>query len=121
MVKAQFPIGKTQWKKWNDDQRTAFNEVRAAGLTFDEAVEYVNGGGLVGDSVEPKPAPAPKAASQAAPKKKSGLLDALEDTLEGLKKVEDAVETVANVAAAVNPMVSVAKTVVKATQGKKGK
>ena len=117
MVKAQFPIGKTQWAKWNDDQRIAFNEVRAAGVPFGEAVDYVNRVEYVeikGFYPDPEPTPAP------APKKKTGLMGALEDTLEGLKAVEDAVETVANVAAAVNPMVSVAKTVVKATK-KKGK
>lgn len=42
-VKALFPIGKTQWRKWNDDQRTAFNEAREAGVPFAEAVDYVNG------------------------------------------------------------------------------
>ena len=42
-VKAQFPIGKTQWAKWNDDQRTAFNEARGAGVPFADAVEMVNG------------------------------------------------------------------------------
>jgi hypothetical protein len=26
MVKALFPIGKTQWSKWNDEQKVAFNE-----------------------------------------------------------------------------------------------
>lgn len=116
MVKAQFPIGKTQWAKWNDDQRIAFNEVRAAGVPFGEAVDYVNRVEYVEVKnfyPEPVPAPEPK-------KKKGGLMGALEDTLEGLKKVEDAVETVASVAATVNPVISVAKTVVKATK-KKGK
>lgn len=109
MVKAQFPIGKTQWAKWNDDQRIAFNEVRAAGVPFGEAVDYVNRV----EYVEIK-----NFAPQPTTKKKTGLMGALEDTLEGLKAVEDAVETVANVAAAVNPMVSVAKTVANATKKK---
>lgn len=42
MVKALFPIGKTQWAKWNDDQRTAFNEAREAGVPFADAVEASN-------------------------------------------------------------------------------
>ena len=41
-VKAQFPIGKTQWAKWNDEQRTAFNEAREAGVPFADAVEASN-------------------------------------------------------------------------------
>lgn len=41
-VKALFPIGKTQWRKWNNDQREAFNEARAAGIPFGEAVAASN-------------------------------------------------------------------------------
>ena len=41
-VKAQFPIGKTQWAKWNDEQRTAFNEAREAGVPLADAVEASN-------------------------------------------------------------------------------
>lgn len=114
MVKALFPIGKTQWAKWTDDQRTAFNEVRAAGLPFDEAVKYVASNGFV--AVDPEPV---KKVEEKP--KKSGLMSALDDTLEGLKKVEDAVETVASVAATVSPVLAVAKTVAKAAKGKKGK
>ena len=42
MVKALFPIGKTQWAKWSDDQRTAFNEARAAGVEYADAVAGAN-------------------------------------------------------------------------------
>lgn len=42
MVKALFPIGKTQWSKWSDDQRTAFNEARAAGVEYGDAVAGAN-------------------------------------------------------------------------------
>jgi len=42
-VKALFPIGKTQWRKWRDEQKIAFNEARAAGVPFPEAVNYANG------------------------------------------------------------------------------
>lgn len=41
-VKALYPIGKTQWRKWNDDQRNAFNEAREAGISFSEAVAASN-------------------------------------------------------------------------------
>lgn len=41
-VKALFPIGKTQWRKWNNDQRAAFNEARAEGIPFGEAVAASN-------------------------------------------------------------------------------
>jgi hypothetical protein len=42
MVKALFPIGKTQWSKWNDEQKVAFNEAREAGVSFADAVEASN-------------------------------------------------------------------------------
>ena len=66
-VKALFPIGKTQWSKWSDDQRTAFNETRAGGVSFADAVEYVNELELVEVKIAPEPeknivAEAPKAA-----------------------------------------------------------
>jgi hypothetical protein len=41
-VKALFRIGKTQWRKWNDDQRTAFNEAMAEGVPFGDAVAGAN-------------------------------------------------------------------------------
>jgi hypothetical protein len=50
-VKALFPIGKTQWSKWKDKQKIAFNEAREAGVPFADAVEAANalkGGGLLG-------------------------------------------------------------------------
>jgi sensor domain CHASE-containing protein len=50
-VKALFPIGKTQWSKWNDNQKTAFNEARAAGVPFADAVAASNQmkrGGILG-------------------------------------------------------------------------
>ena len=61
MVKALFPIGKTQWSKWSDDQRTAFNEARAAGVEYADAVAGAND-------------------TQAAPKpKKKSVFDIIED------------------------------------------
>lgn len=109
-VKAQFPIGKTQWAKWCPEQKIAFNETRAAGVPFADAVKYVNELELVEVNIAPQP----------EPKKKHGFLGTLEETLDGLKKVESAVETVAEVAVNATPVVAVAKTVIKAAK-KKGK
>lgn len=50
-VKALFPIGKTQWYKWKDKQKIAFNEAREAGVPFADAVAAANAmksGGLLG-------------------------------------------------------------------------
>lgn len=94
-VKAMFPIGKTQWRKWRNEQRDAFNEVRASGVPFADAVKYVNELELIEVNIAPP-----------APKKHKNVLDVLED--------------VAETVAAVAPLVEVAKTVVKATK-KKGK
>lgn len=50
-VKALFPIGKTQWRKWNDKQKIAFNEAREAGVPFADAVAASNQmkrGGVLG-------------------------------------------------------------------------
>ena len=80
-VKALFPIGKTQWIKWRPEQRIAFNETRAAGVPFADAVKYVNELELVEVNIAPKP-------------KKKNIFDIIED--------------VAEIAAAVSPVVSVA-------------
>jgi hypothetical protein len=61
MVKALFPIGKTQWLKWSDDQRTAFNEARAAGVPYGDAVVGAN---------------------QTQTKKKKSVFDIIEDVAE---------------------------------------
>ena len=102
-VKAQFPVGKTQWAKWRTEQRIAFNEARESGVPFPDAVKYVNGLELVEVNIAPQP----------EPKKKKSVFDIIED-------VAEAVEDVAEVAAQVTPVIAVAKTVVKATK-KKGK
>ena len=93
MVKALFPIGKTQWAKWSDDQRTAFNEARAAGLPYNDAFLSAN---------------------QTQTKKKKNVFDIIEDVAEAATDVAEAV-------AAVSPVVSIAKTVVKAATKKKAK
>ncbi len=64
-VKALFPIGKTQWRKWNDEQKTAFNEARAAGVPFADAVEASN------------------------EMKKNGLLNAIKDVAEVAETVAE--------------------------------
>lgn len=94
MVKALFPIGKTQWAKWNDDQRTAFNEACEAGVPFSEAVQ---------------------AANQMQPKKKKGLFGVLGDVVGA---VADVAEIAAPVVAAATPVLAVAETVAKVTQKK---
>lgn len=89
-VKALFPIGKTQWRKWNDDQREAFNEARAANIPFGEAVAASN-------SMQVKP--------------KKNILDVLGDV------VETAV-AVSSVVGAVDGTVKVVKNVTRKKKAK---
>jgi len=88
MVKALFPIGKTQWLKWSDDQRTAFNEARAAGVPYMDAIASTN----------------------ALKKKKKNVLDVIEDVAETAVRVA---EVAAVVSPVVSPAVSIAKTLAK--------
>lgn len=92
MVKALFPIGKTQWSKWSDDQRTAFNEARAAGVPYMDAIASTN----------------------ALKKKKKNVFDVIEDVAETAVRV-------AEVAAVVSPAVSMTKVMVKSAAKKKAK
>jgi hypothetical protein len=46
-VKAQFPIGKTQWAKWSDVQRGVFNLLRDGGMPHDEAIKEASCTGWV--------------------------------------------------------------------------
>ena len=92
MVKALFPIGKTQWSKWSDDQRTAFNEARAAGVPYMDAIASTN----------------------ALKKKKKNVFDIIEDVAETAVRV-------AEVAASVSPAVTMAKVMVKSATQKKAK
>jgi hypothetical protein len=93
MVKALFPIGKTQWAKWSDDQRTAFNEARAAGVPYGDAILGAN---------------------QTQTKKKKNVFDIIEDVAETAVRV-------AEVAASVSPAVTMAKVMVKSATQKKAK
>lgn len=108
MVKALFPIGKTQWAKWNDDQRKAFNALRQQGCSYEIAVQYVNSDDFA-DIDGPEPAPAPE------PKRKKNIFDVIENAVED---VTDVAATVGSVAAAVSPVLAVAKAVAKATKKK---
>lgn len=42
MVKAEFPIGKTQWAKWGDEAREAYNRMRRQGFTHEVGVDEGN-------------------------------------------------------------------------------
>lgn len=90
-VKALFPIGKTQWAKWNDAQRTAFNEAREAGVPYNDAVTAANN-------------------TQVETKKKKNLFDVIEDVAE-----------IAGDIAEVGAMVTPVAKVIRATTKKKGK
>ena len=68
MVKALFPIGKTQWAKWNDAQRTAFNEAREAGVPYNDAIQ---------------------AANQTVAAKKKNIFDVIEDVVETVAEVAE--------------------------------
>ena len=76
-VKALFPIGKTQWSKWSDDQRTAFNEARAEGVPHEDAIKEASRSGwatIVGDVIEvaiPSVVSAVKTVAKATPQKKA--------------------------------------------------
>lgn len=87
-VKALFPIGKTQWSKWSDDQRTAFNEARAAGLPYNDAFLSAN---------QTQDAPKPK---------KKNVFDLIGDVAETAVRVGE-------VASSVSPAIAVAKTLAK--------
>ena len=84
-VKALFPIGKTQWSKWSDDQRTAFNEARAAGVPYGDAVAGAN---------------------ETQTKKKKNVFDIIGDVAETAVRVGE-------VASSVSPALAVAKTLAK--------
>jgi hypothetical protein len=75
-VKALFPIGKTQWIKWSNDQRTAFNEARAAGVPYGDAVVGAN---------------------QTQTKKKKNVFDIIEDVAEAAAVISPAVSIVKTV------------------------
>jgi hypothetical protein len=75
-VKALFPIGKTQWAKWSNDQRTAFNEARAAGVPYGDAVVGAN---------------------QTQTKKKKNVFDIIEDVAEAAAVISPAVSIVKTV------------------------
>jgi len=77
MVKALYPIGKTQWAKWNDTQRTAFNEAREAGVPYNDAIQ---------------------AANQTQAAKKKNIFDVIEDVVETVAEVAEVATPVVAVA-----------------------
>lgn len=107
MVENTFRVGKTQWSKWNDAGREAYNRIKRQGLSERAAIAEA-------DAKTAK-------TEEERRNKKRGLLSKIVDVVED---VQDAAETVAGVAAAVTPVVTVAKTLAKAAakqSGKKGK
>ena len=80
-----YKVGKTQWAKWNDNGRTAFNEAREAGATYADAASAA--------------VVATNEAYEARHAKKRGILDVVEGVL--------------NVATKIAPVVTVAKTLAK--------
>ena len=100
-VKAEFPIGKTQWRKWGSEARTAYNTSRRLGFTHATGVAEAN-------AVQAK----------AAQKPKRSFFDKLGDAIEDVAEVA---ETVVEVAEVATPVVAVAKTVARATRKKKAK
>jgi hypothetical protein len=76
-VKALFPIGKTQWAKWRPEQRTAFNEARAAGVPYGDAILGAN---------------------QTQTKKKKNVFDIIEDVAEVAAAISPVVAVVKTVA-----------------------
>ena len=79
-VEALFPVGKTQWRKWSNSQRTAFNEAREAGVSYADAVA---------------------AANQTQAGKKPSLLDVVEDVAEAAATVSSVAPVVATAVRAV--------------------
>lgn len=95
-VKALHPIGKTQWAKWGDEARQAYNRVRNLGFTHETGVAEAN------------------AVQEKVKAKKKSVFDILEDVVDIAGDVAEVVETV-------TPAIAVAKTVVRATRKKKAK
>lgn len=52
-VKALFPIGKTQWRKWTDAQRSVFNALCAQGRSMGAAIKAAS-------EYKPEPEPQPE-------------------------------------------------------------
>lgn len=102
MADNPYRVGKTQWAKWNDAGREAYNHVRNQGLS--EAAAMAEASAVT------------QRGEDARRDKKRGLLGALQDVREVVAEVEA-------VAVSVAPVVAVASTIVKAVKPKtkKGK
>lgn len=69
VVKAEFRIGKTQWAKWGNEAREAYNKVRRQGATHEIGVE--EGNAVQRKIIDAANAPAPAPAVEAEETKKT--------------------------------------------------
>lgn len=101
-VKALFPIGKTQWRKWGDEARTAYNNMRSKGYSHETGLAEAN-------------------AVQARVRDKKVGID---DVINGVGKIIEVGEMVGDVAeaaAALIPAIHAGRAVARAVKPKKGK
>mgnify|MGYP003346466026 CR=1 FL=1 len=89
-----FPIGKTQWSKWQDPARSMYNEEIGAGSGFAAAVAAANEVQRNTRTITP---------------------------VDILEQIAEVAETVTEVVTAVAPVVAVTATVAKRPRAKKGK
>lgn len=99
MVENTFRVGKTQWSKWNDAGREAYNHSRDLGFTEATAIAEATAKTLKTEE-----------------KRRNGKRGLLAKVLDAVEGVQDVAETVTEVAAAVSPVVAIASTVIKATK-----
>ena len=99
MVENTFRVGKTQWSKWNDAGREAYNRMCLLGFAPETGIAEAN---------------AVTAKTEGERKeKKRGLFGKI---ARAVGDVVEVVEEVQEVAAAVSPVVAIASTVIKATK-----
>lgn len=107
MVENTFRVGKTQWSKWNDAGREAYNRAKRLDFTDATAIAEANAKTLKTEE-----------------ERREGKRGLLAKVLSAVEDVQDAAETVASVAEAVTPAVVIATAVVKGKKlrnTKKGK
>jgi hypothetical protein len=104
MTENPYRVGKTQWAKWNEAGREAYNRVRSQGMLHVTGVAEA-------DAVTAK-------TEKERKDKKLGLFGRI---TKAANKVSDVADKVSDVAEAVVPAVAVVKTVVRATRKKKAK
>lgn len=104
MIGNPYRVGKTQWAKWNEAGREAYNRVRDQGMLHGTGVAEA-------DAVTTK-------TEKERKNKKLGLFDRI---AKAANKVSDVANKVSDAAATGEAAVTVAKTVVRATRKKKAK